>query len=80
MLTEAQMCLRVDVQRAVRSLPTAERRVIHLMLVEGFSARETAAALDLPVGSVLRLCRRGGRRLQRQLRVYAPNNGLYAKK
>jgi len=66
------MCLRVDVQRAVRSLPEEEQLIVHLMVVLGLTAREAAVRLGLPTMSLHDKYRRALRRLRHRLIVHAP--------
>lgn len=80
MLSETKMCLRVDVRKAIESLSSLDRQLICFLLVEGLTTRETAARLDVPLGSVTRLYRRALKRLQRRLCAYAADTGLYAEK
>jgi RNA polymerase sigma-70 factor, ECF subfamily len=49
-------------QRALQSLPEDQRAAFALVVIEGRSYRETAEALDLPIGTVMsRLARARGR-------------------
>ena len=58
--TEEQQLVR-KVRRAVRSLPLAQRQVVTLVDLEGFTYAAVAEILEVPVGTVMsRLCR--GRR------------------
>jgi len=49
---EQQMLLQ-EVQQMVNQLPEAQRTVLLLTAVEGFSYKETAELLDVPVGTVM---------------------------
>ena len=49
---EQQMLL-LDVQQMVNQLPEAQRTVLLLTAIEGFSYRETAALLEVPLGTVM---------------------------
>jgi RNA polymerase sigma-70 factor (ECF subfamily) len=58
------------VRQAVQSLPLAQRQVITLVDLEGFTYASVAEILDIPVGTVMsRLCR--GRRALRELLIDA---------
>jgi len=48
-----------QVVSAVMMLPEAQRHVVMLVCVEGFSYRETAAILDTPIGTVMSRLARG---------------------
>jgi DNA-directed RNA polymerase specialized sigma24 family protein len=71
-MTEAQMCLRVDVQRAVRSLPCDQRSSVLLVLVEGLTVREAAAVMGMAPKSLHNVYRRGLRRLRHRLQAWVP--------
>ena len=43
----------VDVQRAIAGLTPDQRTVLLLITAEGFSYSETAAILDIPIGTVM---------------------------
>jgi RNA polymerase sigma-70 factor (ECF subfamily) len=43
----------VQVLRRVQALPEAQRETVFLVYVEGFSYREAAALLDVPIGTVM---------------------------
>lgn len=58
------------VRRAIDQLPPAFRSVIVLRLIEGFSTRETADALDLPLGTVLSRLSRAQSKLRELLLPY----------
>ena len=55
---EAQLEL-LDVVNAVESLPEAQRIVIYLVTVEGFSYAEAASILDVPIGTIMSRLARG---------------------
>jgi len=42
-----------QVLRAVQSLPEAQRETVFLVYVEGYTYREAAEALDVPIGTVM---------------------------
>lgn len=64
-----------EVKAAVESLPPAFRMVVILRDVEGFSYREIAEMLDVPVGTVMSRLFRGRRALQARLADYARTHG-----
>lgn len=47
------------VQKAFHALPPEQRSVLHLVAIEGLSYREAAAALDVPVGTIMSRLARG---------------------
>ena len=64
-----------DVQAALDSLREDYRLVILLVDLEGFSYKETAEILDVPVGTVMSRLYRGRRQLEKTLLNYARNHG-----
>jgi RNA polymerase sigma-70 factor, ECF subfamily len=58
------------VRKAIDQLPPAFRSVIVLRLIEGLSTRETANALDLPLGTVLSRLSRAQTKLRELLLPY----------
>lgn len=60
-----------DVKAAVESLPETFRLVVVLADVEGFSYKEIAEILDIPIGTVMSRLHRGRRALQKALHSYA---------
>ncbi|MEZ4701382.1 MAG: sigma-70 family RNA polymerase sigma factor [Rhodothermales bacterium] len=58
------------IQGAIEQLPPAFRSVIVLRLIEGFSTRETADVLDVPLGTVLSRLSRAQSRLRELLNPY----------
>lgn len=64
-----------DVQRALDDLSDDYRMVIHLVDLEGFSYKEAASILDVPVGTVMSRLYRGRRLLERALLQYARDHG-----
>ncbi|WP_129641717.1 RNA polymerase sigma factor [Peristeroidobacter agariperforans] len=64
--SEAQLRL-LSVQRAMASLPEEQRLAVALVLVEGLSYKEAAAALDVPIGTLTSRLARGREALQKQL-------------
>lgn len=55
------------VQAAMAKLPASQRIVVALVLVEGLSYKEAAAALEVPIGTVMSRLARGRASLQRML-------------
>lgn len=55
---------RLDIQEAVSRLPEEQRIVIALVLVEGFSYREAADLLEIPIGTLTSRLARGRTALQ----------------
>ncbi len=64
-----------DVQQALDDLPTDYRMVILLVDLEGFSYKEAASILEVPVGTVMSRLYRGRRLLERALLQYAQDHG-----
>ena len=64
-----------DVQQAIDSLREDYRMVILLVDLEGFSYKETASILEIPVGTVMSRLYRGRRMLEKVLLQYAQNHG-----
>ncbi|MDX1996749.1 MAG: sigma-70 family RNA polymerase sigma factor [Thermoanaerobaculia bacterium] len=60
-----------DVQRSLESLPTDYRMVVLLADLEGFSYKEIAEILDVPVGTVMSRLYRGRRLLEKTMLEYA---------
>ncbi|MDQ6747118.1 MAG: RNA polymerase subunit sigma-24, partial [Candidatus Dormibacteraeota bacterium] len=60
----------------IEDLPAVYRAAVLLTDVEGFSYKETADILDIPVGTVMSRLHRGRRRLQKQLYDYAKDSGV----
>jgi RNA polymerase sigma-70 factor (ECF subfamily) len=69
-----------EVQRAFRKLSTGERSCILLRGVEGFSYKEIAEILQMPVGTVMTHLARGRAKLRRELVAYAREEGIVKKK
>ena len=55
------------VERAMNLLPSEQREAIALVLVEGFSYREAAELLDIPIGTLTSRLTRGRMALARRL-------------
>ena len=64
-----------DVQMALDALREDYRMVILLVDIEGFSYKEAASILEVPVGTVMSRLYRGRRMLERVLLEYARNHG-----
>jgi RNA polymerase sigma-70 factor (ECF subfamily) len=67
-----------EVVGAVESLPEAYRMAVLLADVEGFSYKEIAEILDIPVGTVMSRLHRGRKALQKELYEFAEARGLVA--
>lgn len=65
-----------DVQAIFASLPAAFREPLILTVVHGFSCKEAAMILDVPLGTLLSRLHRGRKKLERGLWDYAVANGL----
>ena len=65
-----------DVKGAVEALPEQFRMAVLLADVEGFSYKEIAEILDIPIGTVMSRLHRGRRALQKALHEFAVQRGL----
>ena len=65
-----------DVQRALEDLPEAFRMAVLLADVEGFSYKEIAEILDVPIGTVMSRLHRGRKALQKALWETVRERGL----
>lgn len=65
-----------EVVAAVEALPEAYRMAVLLADVEGFSYKEIAEILDIPVGTVMSRLHRGRKSLQKALYDFAETQGL----
>jgi RNA polymerase sigma-70 factor, ECF subfamily len=65
-----------EVRDAVESLPENFRLAVLLADVEGFSYKEIAEILDIPIGTVMSRLHRGRRALQKRLYEFAAGRGL----
>ena len=65
-----------EVKEAIVSLPEAFRLAVLLADVEGFSYREIADILEIPIGTVMSRLHRGRKSLQRRLYDYAVSRNL----
>lgn len=57
----------LSIRRAVAALPEDHRMVVALVLIEGLSYKEAAAALDIPIGTLTSRLARARETLQAQL-------------
>ena len=64
-----------DVKRAMDELPPDYRMVVLLADLEGFSYKEIAEILDVPVGTVMSRLYRGRRLLEKTMLEYAHEHG-----
>jgi RNA polymerase sigma-70 factor (ECF subfamily) len=65
-----------EVKAAVEDLPENFRMAVLLADVEGFSYKEIAEILDIPIGTVMSRLHRGRKALQKRLFDYAVTHGL----
>jgi len=65
-----------EVQRALADLPEEYRSVVWMALVEEMSYKEIAAALSIPIGTVMSRLHRGRKRLQAALLDFAERKGI----
>ena len=65
-----------EVVRAVERLPELHREVVLLVDVEGFSYKDAAEVLGVPIGTVMSRLHRARRQLQRSLWDYAQESGI----
>jgi RNA polymerase sigma-70 factor (ECF subfamily) len=65
-----------DVRAVFGSITAAFRLPLILTVVHGFSCKEAAAILDIPLGTLLSRLHRGRKQLERGLWDYAVTNGL----
>lgn len=64
------------VKQALESLPESFRMAVLLADVEGFSYKEIAEIMDVPIGTVMSRLHRGRRALEKALHDYGMANGL----
>jgi len=64
---------------AIDELPEEFRQVVLLADVEGFSYRDIASIVEIPIGTVMSRLYRARRRLQRQLYDAAVESGVLGK-
>jgi len=67
-----------EVKSALESLPEQFRMAVLLADVEGFSYKEIAEILDIPIGTVMSRLHRGRKGLQKKLWEFAVERGLVA--
>ena len=67
-----------EVQRALEALPEGFRMAVLLADVEGFSYKEVAAILGVPIGTVMSRLHRGRKALQKALWETVQERGLVA--
>jgi RNA polymerase sigma-70 factor (ECF subfamily) len=65
-----------EVKQALEDLPETFRMAVLLADVEGFSYKEIAEILDIPIGTVMSRLHRGRKALQKRLFDYAVSHGL----
>jgi RNA polymerase sigma-70 factor, ECF subfamily len=65
-----------EVKAAIEDLPENFRMAVLLADVEGFSYKEIADILDIPIGTVMSRLHRGRKALQKALFEYAVTHGL----
>lgn len=65
-----------EVKQALEDLPEQFRMAVLLADVEGFSYKEIAEILDVPIGTVMSRLHRGRRGLQKRLYEFAKERGL----
>ena len=65
-----------DVKDAIESLPEQFRIAVLLADVEGFSYKEIAEIVDVPIGTVMSRLHRGRKALQKRLFDFASQRGL----
>lgn len=67
-----------EVKYAVESLPESFRMAVLLADVEGFSYKEIAEIMEVPIGTVMSRLHRGRKALQKALHDYGMARGLVA--
>jgi RNA polymerase sigma-70 factor (ECF subfamily) len=65
-----------EVKQALEALPEQFRLAVYLADVEGFSYKEIAEILEIPIGTVMSRLHRGRKAMQKQLYDYAAARGL----
>src|SRR5213075_47101 len=65
-----------EVKQALESIPEQFRMAVILADIEGFSYKEIADILDVPIGTVMSRIHRGRKALQQRLWDYAERNNL----
>jgi RNA polymerase sigma-70 factor (ECF subfamily) len=74
--TALDMFVDDDIVEAIESLPENFRLPVLYADVEGFSYKEIAEILDIPIGTVMSRLHRGRKALQRKLWNVAVEHGL----
>jgi len=69
-----------DIQKAIDVIPIDFKSVVILNLVEGFSYKETAEILDIPIGTVMSRLHRGRKILQKLLWEYSSSKNSFVEK
>ena len=64
-----------EVKQALEALPEQFRLAVYLADVEGFSYKEIAEILEIPIGTVMSRLHRGRKAMQKQLYDYAAARG-----
>lgn len=67
-----------DVREVLMRLPLLYRAPLVLVYMHGFLAKEAAAMLDAPLGTVLARLHRGRKLFEREMWAYAEESGLLA--
>ena len=65
-----------DIKQAVEELPESFRMPVLLADLEGFSYKEIAEILDIPIGTVMSRLHRGRKAMQKRLWEFAKQRGL----
>jgi RNA polymerase sigma-70 factor (ECF subfamily) len=65
-----------DIKKAVEDLPENFRLPVLLADLEGFSYKEIAEILDIPIGTVMSRLHRGRKAMQKSLWEFAVDRGL----
>ena len=65
-----------DIKEAVEDLPETFRMPVLLADLEGFSYKEIAEILDIPIGTVMSRLHRGRKAMQKRLWEFARDRGL----
>jgi RNA polymerase sigma-70 factor (ECF subfamily) len=65
-----------EVKQAIEDLPDQFRMAVLLADVEGFSYKEIAEIIDVPIGTVMSRLHRGRKALQKSLAEFAATRGL----
>ena len=71
-----QMFTDDEVKDALEALPEQYRLPVLLSDVDGFSYKEIAEMLDIPIGTVMSRLHRGRKRMQKALAEFAADRGL----